>query len=142
MGICSKYKGETIMKIAIPENCGEVNQHFGQSRNFAIVEISSNNQVTGVETVSAAGLQHSHDGLAGLLKKEGVEVVIVGGIGPGALEALESQGFKVLFGASGAVKDVAESFAKGQFISKRTLCNHDGGHHHHHHHHHGSCGHK
>ncbi|KNZ68975.1 dinitrogenase iron-molybdenum cofactor biosynthesis protein [Thermincola ferriacetica] len=129
------------MKVAIPNNDGEVNQHFGRSTGFAIVEINSENRIVDIEEISAEGLQHRHEGLAGLLKNKGVEVVIVGGIGPGALEALESQGFKVLFGASGPIKEVAEAFARGQFISRRTVCNHHGEHHHHHEHHPGNCAH-
>lgn len=121
------------MKIAIPENQGQVNQHFGQSKSFAIVEIGQNNQVTNVQEVSAEGLQHAHEGLAGLLKGQDVETVIVGGIGAGAVQALEAEGLKVLFGASGPVKEVAESFARGEFVSERKMCNHQGGGHHHHH---------
>ncbi len=120
------------MKIAIPENQGEVNQHFGQSKNFAIIEIDENKQVTSVQEVSASGLQHKHEGLAGLMKAQGVDTVIVGGIGAGAVQALEAQGLKVLFGASGPVKDVAETFARGEFVSERKMCSHHGAGHHHH----------
>lgn len=125
------------MKIAIPNNNGEVNQHFGQSQEFSIIEMDNDNNIVKVEDLQAAGLQHQHEGLAGLLKDQGVEVVIVGGIGAGALDALEAGGIKVLFGASGLIKDVAETFARGEFISKRKMCNHHGEHHHHH----GGCSH-
>ncbi|HWI54137.1 MAG TPA: NifB/NifX family molybdenum-iron cluster-binding protein, partial [Desulfobacteria bacterium] len=74
------------MKIAIPENQGEVNQHFGQSKSFAIIELDQNNQVITVQEISATGLQHRHEGLASLLKDQNVETVIVGGIGPGAVQ--------------------------------------------------------
>ena len=118
------------MKVAIPSNNGEVNRHFGRSQSFTIVSIEDNN-VVNMEEVSAAGLQHMHEGLAGLLKTHGVEVVIVGGIGPGALQSLESLGMQVLFGAGGSIKDVAETFARGEFVSTESVCNHHGGHHHH-----------
>lgn len=124
------------MKIAIPENAGEVNQHFGQSRSFAIIEIDENKKITGVETVPTIGLQHQHEGIAQFLKNRGVETVIVGGIGPGAIQGLEAQGLNVLFGAAGPIKEVAETFANGQFVSERKICNHHHGHHHHGHHHH------
>lgn len=119
------------MKLAIPSNNGEVNPHFGQSKTFAIVEINDQQEVTSVEEVSAANLQHKHEGLAGLLKDQKVDVVIVGGIGAGAVNALEAAGLQVLFGASGPIKQVAETFARGEFVSKRVMCNHHGGHHHH-----------
>lgn len=125
-----------MMKIAIPENQGEVNQHFGQSKNFAIIEIGESKQILNVDTVSAEGLQHMHEGMAEFLKNQGVDTVIVGGIGQGAIEGLESTGLKVLFGASGPIKDVAESYARGEFVSKRKVCQHHGEHHHGHHHSH------
>lgn len=125
------------MKIAIPNNNGEVNQHFGRSQTFAIIETDNNNNIVNVEDLQADELQHQHEGLAGLLKGQGVEVVIVGGIGAGALDALEAVEMKVLFGASGLIKDVAETFARGEFVSKRKMCNHHGEHHHHH----GGCSH-
>lgn len=114
------------MKIGIPENCGEVNQHFGQSTSFAIIEIGNNNQIISVDTVSVLGLQRKHEGIADFLKDMGVEVVLVGGIGPGAINALESRGLKILYGATGDIKAVAENFANGKFISKRTTCGHHG----------------
>ncbi len=119
------------MKIGIPENNGEVNQHFGRSQAFAIIEIDDNKKVVGVETVPAANLQHQHAGIAQFLKSQGVETVIVGGIGPGAIQGLESHGLNILFGASGPIKDVAETFARGEFVSHKVVCNHHGDHHHH-----------
>lgn len=122
------------MRIAIPDNNGEVNQHYGQSRFFSIIDINNDQSIVIADSISTQELQHNHTGLAEFLKRQGVEVVIVGGIGPGAVEGLEAYGLKVLFGASGAVKSVAESFAKGEFVSNRVICgNHDHGHHHHHH---------
>ena len=126
------------MRIAIPDNNGEVNQHYGQSKVFSIIDIENDQNIVLADSVSTQDLQHNHTGLAEFLKRQGVEVVIVGGIGQGAVAGLEEYGLKVLFGASGSVKSVAETFAKGEFVSKRVMCNHHGeGHHHHHHHHHG-----
>jgi len=124
------------MRIAIPDNNGEVNQHYGQSKVFSIIDIEKEQNIVFVDSVSTQNLQHNHGGLAELLKRQGVEVVIVGGIGQGAVAGLEECGLKVLFGASGSIKSVVEAFAKGEFVSKRVMCNHHGDDHHHHHHHH------
>lgn len=122
------------MRIAIPDNNGEVNQHYGQSKVFSIIDIEDNRNIVLVDSVSTNTLQHNHSGLAVFLKSQGVEVVIVGGIGQGAVDGLQQCGLKVLFGASGSVKSVAESFAKGIFVSNRVMCNHHDHDHHHHHH--------
>jgi len=122
------------MRIAIPDNNGEVNQHYGQSKFFSIIDIENNKNIVMVDTISTQELQHNHTGLAEILKSQGVEAVIVGGIGQGAVEGLEACGLKVLFGASGPVKIVAQAFASGAFVSKRVMCNHHGQDHHHHHH--------
>lgn len=123
------------MRIAVPNDNGNVNQHFGQSKEFIICDVEGQSLVS-QKAVSAEALQHNHGGLANLMSGENVEVVIVGGIGPYAIQALEQKGFKVITGAAGDIKTVVESFARGELVSRRVVCNHHGhGHGHHHHHH-------
>lgn len=130
------------MKIAIPVENGQVNQHFGRSREFAILEVE-NNKVSGQKVVSAETLQHNHEGLADLLHRESVEAVVLGGIGPYALQALEQKGLKVITGASGDIVSIAEQYSRGELVSKNTVCNHhhhEHGHDHQHGHGGGGCG--
>ncbi|MFZ5649039.1 MAG: NifB/NifX family molybdenum-iron cluster-binding protein [Bacillota bacterium] len=139
------------MKIAVPNNNGKVNQHFGRSLEFAVVEVEGQ-RVVKQWAVSAESLQHNHGGLADLLSGQGVEAVVVGGIGPFALQALEQKGLKVITGASGDIREVAEQYARGELVSEGVACgqhHHDHGghnhghgcHHHGHDHRHGHCGH-
>lgn len=129
------------MKIAIPVENGQVNQHFGRSREFAILEVE-NQKVSGRKVVSAETLQHNHEGLADLLHRESVEAVVLGGIGPYALQALEQKGLKVITGASGDIVSIAEQYARGELVSKNTVCGHHHHEHGHQHNHHsgGGCG--
>lgn len=122
-------------KIAIPTAGEIVNAHFGRSQAFTVFEIQED-KVTGEELVDAKGFEHQHTGIAQLLKSKGVEAVICGGIGPGAITGLENAGLEVLRGASGPVRDVAKSFAEGAFVSTNAVCDHSHGHDHDHHHHH------
>jgi predicted Fe-Mo cluster-binding NifX family protein len=121
------------MRIAMPADYSYINQHFGKAREFAILDLDGD-KVSSVRMVSAESLAHNHAGLAGLLKGEQVEVVIVGGIGPYALEALEGNELKVITGARGKIDDIAGAYARGELVSKRVVCNHHHGDHHHHHH--------
>lgn len=118
------------MKIAMPVANGKVNPHFGTSREFAILELE-NGKVVNKKVISAEGLQHNHGGLAGLIKNEGVDVAIVGGIGGHMLEALQAMGLKVVAGASGDITEVAEAYAAGTLTTRPSICG-CGGHGHHH----------
>lgn len=115
------------MRVALPVDNGNVNQHFGRSNEFAVIEIEGTD-IKDSKIISAANLAHNHEGLAGLLKNEKVEVVIVGGIGPRAQTALEECGIKVITGAEGPINDVVKLYARGQLVSRPVSCGHGHGH--------------
>ncbi|WP_123053414.1 NifB/NifX family molybdenum-iron cluster-binding protein [Clostridium sp. JN-1] len=118
------------MKIALPSNGNVVNQHFGMSKSFEIVTVEDK-KVTNVEEISSEEFQHQHEGLANLLSKHGVEVVIVGGIGQGAINGLKMNGLQVIRGASGEYMKVVEEYINGTLEDKNIVCNHHGEHHNH-----------
>lgn len=122
------------MRIALPVDNGNINQHFGKSKEFKVLDLEGDT-IKSERVISAAMLAHNHEGLAGLLVGEKVDAAIVGGIGQYALEALEKSGLKVITGAQGGLSDVAKAYARGELTSKRVVCNHHHGEHHHHHHH-------
>lgn len=116
------------MKIALPKNESDINQHFGKSRSFEIITIEDN-KVTNKKEVSTETLQHNHEGLAALLKNEGVSVVITGGIGQGAIDGLKSNNLHVIRGASGKIDDVVAAYINGELKDKNVVCSHDHDHH-------------
>ncbi|MFL0247173.1 NifB/NifX family molybdenum-iron cluster-binding protein [Candidatus Clostridium stratigraminis] len=116
------------MKIAVPNNGNMVNQHFGMSKSFTIVSVE-NEIVTKVEEISTEQFQHEHEGLANLLKQHGVDVVITGGIGQGAINGLKINGLQVIRGASGEYMKVIEEYINGKIKDKNITCNHHGEHH-------------
>jgi len=119
------------MKIAIPSAGNMVNQHFGMSKSFAIATIEGNS-IVDIKEISTESLQHNHGGLAGLLTDENVNVVIAGGIGAGAYNALKQNGLDVVRGASGEIKDAIQQYIGGNLKDREVLCNHHGHEHHHH----------
>jgi len=119
------------MKIAIPNDGQNVNQHFGRSSSF-IVATLENDKIKTIEDVSTAEMAHQHQALVDMMKSKEVEVVIVGGIGQGALSALEDSGLKVIKGAVGEYRKVLDEYINGTLKSKDVTC----GHHHHGEHHH------
>lgn len=120
------------MKIAITCENNQVFQHFGHTPGFAIFEITDGKIVN--EKMLSSG-SSGHGALATLLALEQVDTLICGGIGGGAINALGNAGIKVIGGASGNVREVAEAFASGTLQVRANFhCNH---------HHHGeghTCG--
>ena len=110
-------------KIAIPANGEVLDAHFGRAAGFAVVEIDGNEALK-VEVLSATGLQHQYEGLANMFKRNGVEVLVCGGIGGGMINGLTAVGLEVVSGASGNVVEVANLYAKGKLVSTGSVCQH------------------
>jgi predicted Fe-Mo cluster-binding NifX family protein len=117
------------MKIGMPKDGEMLNQHFGQSKQFLIATVE-NGQVVEQKEIGSEALQHNHAGLSGLFLTEGVSLVITGGIGQPALNALTDKGLQVIKGASGRCEDVVARYIAGELTDKNVTCNHHGEHQH------------
>lgn len=109
------------MKIAVSYANGEVFQHFGKTEFFKIYETEGKRILSG-QVVPTDGI--GHEALAEFLKGLGVEVVICGGLGDGAMSALENAGIEVCSGAQGDTDLAVDSYLKGQLVSTGTNCSH------------------
>ncbi len=120
-------KGEQYMKIAVTYENGQVFQHFGHTEQFKIYE-TENGKVISSEVVGTDGV--GHGALAGFLRDRGVDVLICGGIGGGARNALSDAGIRLYPGACGDADAQVESFLDGSLnYAPDTQCSHHGGHH-------------
>lgn len=123
------------MKICFPVRSDEgMNSipfgHFGTAPMFIIVDSNTKN----IKVVKNGDLNHQH-GMCQPLKAlsgEIVDVVIVGGIGQGAISKLNDRGINVFKAVSGSIKDNLESFNEGKLESFdiNHTCSHDGCDHH------------
>ena len=118
------------MKIAVTYDNGEVFQHFGRTQFFKIYEVEDQ-KILSSEVVDSNG--QGHGALAGVLAGYGVDVLICGGIGGGAQEALSNAGIEICAGAEGNTDAVAEAYLKGELENAGVTCDHHGEGH--------SCGH-
>ena len=110
------------MKLAITYDNGQVFQHFGKTQQFKIYDIQEGK--VGPSLVTGTGGQ-GHGALAGLLRGLGISVLICGGIGPGAQEALKSLDITVIPGITGDVDQAAQDFVDGKLVpNTEALCNH------------------
>lgn len=116
------------MKIAVTTDNGMVFQHFGQTKNFTVFEVEGK-EVKSKQLLNAG--DNGHSALALLLSEQNVNVLICGGIGQGAKDALKNANVTLVAGASGLIDDVVDSYLAGNLQHNATFtCNHhhDDGH--------------
>lgn len=109
------------MIIAVTYENGQIFQHFGHSESFKIYETEGKNIVR-AEVIGTDGAGHS--ALAAVLKDKGVDVLICGGIGNGAVTALSEAGIDVYSGADGEADAAVEAYLNGDLTSAGVNCDH------------------
>ena len=110
---CSSFqkpKGEWTMRIAVTYEEGEIFQHFGHTERFKLYEIE-NGEVVSAEVIDTAGA--GHEALALFLAERGVQTLICGGIGSGAVQALGMAGIQVYGGITGLADYAVEALIRG-----------------------------
>ena len=110
------------MKIAVTYENGQVFQHFGHTEQFTLYD-TQDGAVTGSEVINTG--DSGHGALAGFLKEKGVETLICGGIGAGAINALAEAGIQLYGGVSGSADGAVEAFLKGELqFNPDVKCDH------------------
>lgn len=122
--------GGKKMKIAVASENAMVTEHFGHCINFNIYE-TENGQITKSQSVPNPG--HRPGFLPIFLHDLGVNVIISGGMGAGAIDLFNEKGIEVIVGASGSSEQAATAYLQGKLISTGSVC--------HEHQHHDECGH-
>ncbi len=104
-------KGENIMRAAVTYENGEVFQHFGHTSQLKLYDIE-NGSIKSEQVIDTNG--HGHGTLAGLLKETGADILICGGIGAGAQNALKEAGIQLFGGVSGSADDAVKAYLEGK----------------------------
>ena len=121
------------MRVAVTYENGQIFQHFGHTENFKIYDVSEG-KVTDSKVIGNNGT--GHGALATLLAESGVDVLICGGIGGGAQNALAQAGIKLYGGVTGDADAAVEALLKENLnYNPDVKCDHHGEHHEH-----GNCG--
>lgn len=112
------------MKIAVTYDNGEVFQHFGHTEQFKVYEVEDG-KIVSSEVIDTNG--SGHGALAGFLNQCGAQVLICGGIGGGARNALAEAGIQLYPGACGDADAQVEAFLAGSLnYDPDTVCAHHG----------------
>lgn len=117
------------MKIAIACDNNTVAQHFGHCENFIIYD-TLDGTIVKKEFIGNPG--HKPGFLPNFLNDLGVNVIISGGMGGGAIEIFNERGIEVIVGAAGDSEQTVLAYLVGDLESTGTIC-HD-------HKHQDSCG--
>ncbi|MBQ8503387.1 MAG: NifB/NifX family molybdenum-iron cluster-binding protein [Clostridia bacterium] len=110
------------MKIAVTFENGNVFQHFGHTEKFKIYTVEEG-RITNLQIVDTNG--SGHGALAAFLKDAGVEVLICGGIGGGAQNALTEAGIKFFGGVQGSADGAVMAYLQGKLsFNPDVHCDH------------------
>jgi len=116
------------MKIAVASEGSMVTGHFGHCENFNIFE-AENGKIISAKSIPNPG--HRPGFLPNYLNDLGVNVIISGGMGGGAVEIFNEKGIEVITGASGEALFVTLLYLQGELESTGSVC--------HEHQHHNEC---
>lgn len=109
------------MRIAVTYKDGKVFQHFGKTESFKIYEVEDGN-IKSHKIVGTNGA--GHGALAGFLAEQSVDMLICGGIGEGAREALAKAQIRFCSGADGEADQAVATYLRGELISRGVNCGH------------------
>ena len=118
------------MKIAVTYEDGSIFQHFGHTKQFKLYDVQER-IVVHTQIIECGDCGHS--ALAGFLKDLSVNVLICGGIGQGAQDALSRLGIQIYGGVDGNADDAVERLLQGSLEYKQNVkCtnHHEHGEHH------------
>ncbi len=106
------------MKISIPYENEQVFQHFGHTQQFKMYEIE-NQKIVKSYYVNSIG--QGHGALSQFLMKNKIDVVICGGIGSGAIHALNEFEIKVYGGVIGNCDEVIQNYLSGNLVYNSNI---------------------
>ena len=118
-----------MIRIAVASDNGMVTEHFGHCEGFMIFD-AENNKIVKCETIANPG--HKPGFLPNFLADRGVNVIISGGMGGGAIDIFNERNIEVIVGARGDAKAAVEAYLQGSLKSTGSVC--------HEHEHHNQCG--
>ena len=134
------------MKIAVPVTKEkQIDSHFGHCESYGVFTITENNEISDLKNVQSPQGCGCKSDIASVLASDGVNLMLAGGIGDGAINVLNSSGIEVIRGCSGDATKVVKLYLKGLVEDSGSSCHQHEVHHaegHSHSHEHGhQCSH-
>lgn len=114
-----------MIKIAVASDNGLVTEHFGHCADFVLFD-GKNSKIVKSETIPNPG--HRPGFLPNFLNDLGVNVIISGGMGGGAIDIFNQHNIEVIVGAGGTAEAAAKAYLQGELESTGSVC-HEHAHH-------------
>ena len=112
------------MIIAVSYENGEVFQHFGHSEQFKLYEVADG-KIVNTDVIATNG--SGHEALAGWLNGQKADILLCGGIGDGAKQALAQADIRVFGGVTGKADEAAQALLDGTLdYDPGVCCTHHG----------------
>ena len=110
------------MRIAVTYENGNVFQHFGHSKQFKIYTVEDG-KIVNEEVADTNG--SGHGALAEFLCDKGADILICGGIGAGAQNALKMFGIRIFGGVQGNADEAVNALVAGSLAyDPNARCDH------------------
>lgn len=110
------------MRIAVSYEDGKVFEHFGHTPSFKLYVLSGSTVTDSLILGTGGG---GHDVLASFLKALRADVLICGGIGAEARQALTADGIQIYGGVGGGADSAVEAFLQGKLsFDPHASCDH------------------
>lgn len=110
------------MIIAIPTQNDRLDNHFGHCESFTLIELDDSKSILKKETITSTPVCGCKSGLADDLRQKGVELLLAGRIGEGAVKKLKAHHIKVIAGFSGEVNEVIEQWKSNDYSKELKIC--------------------
>ena len=108
-----------MMKIAAAAMGTTVAGHFGHCENFILFD-TEDGKIVSQKSIPNPG--HKPGFLPNFLGDMGVEVIIAGGMGGGAVDIFNERNIEVIVGVSGDAEAAVERYLRGELKSTGEVC--------------------
>jgi len=110
------------MKIALPSRHNLIDDHFGHCEYFTVFTIDNNKTILDEEIIASPVGCGCKSNIAQTLSEMGVNIMLAGNMGEGAVNVLSNSGIQVFRGCSGDVKEVALNWLAGSVVDSGDSC--------------------
>ncbi len=107
------------MNIAVASDNGKVAGHFGHCETFMVYE-SKDGKIIGKKDDPNPG--HKPGFLPVYLHEQGINVIIAGGMGGGAVDLFNEKDIEVVLGARGDARQAVDDYLSGSLKSTGSVC--------------------